>query len=458
MSTPHDPSASVPGFAAVRALETPRPSASAPIAAVKGREILDSRGNPTVEVDVILADGTLGRAAVPSGASTGAYEAVELRDGDKTRYLGKGVTKAVAHVNNELTRAVVGRDARDQAGLDRAMIEADGTPNKGKLGANAILGVSLAAAKAAAASCGLPLYRYLGGPNARTLPVPMANIINGGKHADNKIDFQEFMAMPVGAKSFSQGIRMVCEVFHHLKALLKKAGHTTAVGDEGGFAPNLDNEEAITYILDAVDKAGYKAGRDADFAIALDCACSELFDEGGKKGYKFWKSNPAKLFSAREMVDLFASWVEKYPILSIEDPLDQDDWDGYAAMTKALGDKVQIVGDDFFVTNPARLAEGIAKGCANSILVKVNQIGTLTETFEAVGLALRNKYTAVLSHRSGETEDSTIADIAVATSCGQIKTGSASRSDRIAKYNQLLRIEEELGPAAVYGSGLLRRS
>ncbi|MBV8382872.1 MAG: phosphopyruvate hydratase [Planctomycetaceae bacterium] len=426
----------------------------APIAAVRGREILDSRGNPTVEVDVVLSDGTLGRAAVPSGASTGIYEAVELRDNDKRRYLGKGVTQAVTNVNTALAKVAVGRDPSDQVGLDRAMIEADGTENKGKLGANAILGVSLAAAKAAAAAHGLPLYRYLGGSNARVLPIPMANIINGGKHADNKIDFQEFMVMPIGAKSFSDGIRMVAEVFHNLKSVLKKAGHNTSVGDEGGFAPNLDNEEAIKYILDAVDKAGYSAGRDRDFAIALDCASSELFDEGGKKGYKFWKSNPDRLFSSREMTDLFASWVAKYPIISIEDPLDQDDWDGYRAITQALGDKVQIVGDDFFVTNPKRLGEGIAKGCTNSILVKVNQIGTLTETFDAVQLAQRNRYTAVISHRSGETEDATIADIAVATNAGQIKTGSASRSDRIAKYNQLLRIEEELGPSAIYGYGM----
>ncbi len=429
----------------------------APIESVRGREILDSRGNPTVEVDVVLADGTLGRAAVPSGASTGAYEAVELRDGDKKRYLGKGVTKAVANVNEVLAKAVVGRDPSDQAGLDAAMIGADGTPNKGKVGANAILGVSLAAAKAAAQASGLPLYRYLGGINARVLPVPMANIINGGKHADNKIDFQEFMIMPLGAKSFSQGIRMVAEVFHNLKSILKKAGHNTNVGDEGGFAPNLDNEEAIKYILEAVDKSGYTAGRGKDFAIALDCASSELFDEGGKKGYKFWKSNPGKLFSSQDMIALFTDWASKYPIVSIEDPLDQDDWDGYVQITKALGDKVQIVGDDFFVTNPVRLADGIAKGACNSILVKVNQIGSLTETLDAVGMAQRNGYTAVLSHRSGETEDTTIADIAVATNCGQIKTGSASRSDRIAKYNQLLRIEEELGNEAVYGATIWPR-
>ncbi len=428
------------------------------IAAVKGREILDSRGNPTVEVDVILEDGTIGRAAVPSGASTGIYEAVELRDDDKTRYLGKGVTKAVANVNNALAEVVIGRDATDQIGLDLAMIAADGTPNKANLGANAILGVSLATAKAAAQSAGLPLYRYLGGAGARILPVPMANIINGGKHADNKIDFQEFMVMPIGAKSFSEGIRMVAEVFHTLKSVLKKAGHNTAVGDEGGFAPNLGNEEAITYILDAISKAGYTPGRDKDFALALDCASSELFDEGDKKGYKFWKSNPDKLFSTQEMIDTFSSWVDKYPIVSIEDPLDQDDWDGYAAMTKTLGSKVQIVGDDFFVTNSARLAEGIAKDACNSILVKVNQIGTLTETLDSVYLAQRSKYTAVLSHRSGETEDATIADIAVATNCGQIKTGSASRSDRVAKYNQLLRIEEELGAGAVYGTGIWKKA
>jgi enolase len=422
------------------------------IAQVRGREILDSRGNPTVEVDVILADGTRGRAAVPSGASTGAYEAVELRDGDKRRYLGKGVRKAVENINDALAKVVAGRDPSDQVGLDLAMLAADGTENKGKLGANAILGVSLAAAKAAAAAHGLPLYRYLGGTGARVLPVPMANIVNGGKHADNKIDFQEFMVMPLGAKSFSEGIRMVAEVFHNLKSVLKKAGHNTAVGDEGGFAPNLDNEEAIKYVLDAIDKAGYAAGRDRDFALALDCASSELFDEGGKKGYKFWKSQPDKLFSSQDMIDLFAGWVDKYPIVSIEDPLDQDDWDGYRLFTQALGSRVQIVGDDFFVTNTKRLAEGIAKGCTNSILIKVNQIGTLTETFEAVDMARRNGYTAVISHRSGETEDATIADIAVATGAGQIKTGSASRSDRVAKYNQLLRIEEELGPAAVYGS------
>lgn len=429
----------------------------ATIAQVRGREILDSRGNPTVEVDVILADGTLGRAAVPSGASTGIHEAVELRDGDKKRYGGKGVTHAVANVNGALAKVAIGRDASDQVALDRALIEADGTPNKGKLGANAILGVSLAAAKAAAAAYGLPLYRYIGGANARVLPVPMANIINGGKHADNKIDFQEFMIMPVGAKSFAQGIRMVAEVFHQLKAVLKKAGHNTNVGDEGGFAPNLDNEEAITFILDAVAKAGYTPGRDKDIAIALDCASSELFDEGDKKGYKFWKSAPEKVLSSQQIIDLFAAWIDKYPIISIEDPLDQDDWAGYTAFTKALGGKVQIVGDDFYVTNTERLARGIAEGCTNSILIKVNQIGTLTETLEAIEMAHRAGFASVISHRSGETEDATIADIAVATNAGQIKTGSASRSDRIAKYNQLLRIEEELGGDAVYGPGPKRR-
>ena len=422
------------------------------IAAVKAREILDSRGNPTVEVDVVLSDGTLGRAAVPSGASTGAYEAVELRDGDKKRYLGKGVAKAVANTNGALAKVAIGRDPTDQVGLDLAMIAADGTPNKGNLGANAILGVSLAAAKAGAIASGLPLYRYLGGVNARVLPAPMANIINGGKHADNKIDFQEFMVMPIGAKSFAEGIRMVAEVFHNLKAVLKKAGHNTNVGDEGGFAPNLDNEEAVKFILDAVDKAGYSAGRGKDFGIALDCASSELFDEGDKKGYKFWKSNPSKLFSAKEMIDLYSAWVDKYPmIISIEDPLDQDDWLGYAELTKAIGGKVQIVGDDFYVTNTERLSKGIVQSCTNSILIKVNQIGTLTETLEAVEMAQRSGWTCVMSHRSGETEDSTIADIAVATNCGQIKTGSASRSDRVAKYNQLLRIEEDLGASAVYG-------
>jgi len=409
---------------------------------VKARQIIDSRGNPTIEVDVTLEDGTLGRAAVPSGASTGAYEAVELRDGDKAKYLGKGVLKAVANVNEKIGPELVG--------LDALMIETDGSENKANLGANAILGVSLAVAKAAAQSRQLPLYRYIGGTNARQLPVPMANIINGGKHADNKVDFQEFMVMPVGAKTWTDGIRMVCEVFHALKGVLKKAKHNTAVGDEGGFAPNCDNEEALTFIMEAIVKAGYQPGRDKDFAIALDCASSELFDEGGKKGYKFWKSNPDKLFSAADMVGIYKTWCQKYPIISIEDGLDQDDWDGYVSLTKELGACVQIMGDDFFVTNPKRLAQGIEKGACNSILVKVNQIGTLTETLDCIQLAQRHNYTCVLSHRSGETEDATIADIAVATNCGQIKTGSASRTDRMAKYNQLIRIEEELGDQAAY--------
>lgn len=414
------------------------------------REILDSRGNPTIEVDVHLGSGAMGRAAVPSGASTGEHEAVELRDGDKKRYLGKGVEKAVANVNDIVAGELEGLEAIGQNAIDKALIDLDGTENKGKLGANALLGVSMAVAKASADELGIPLYRYLGGMNAKVLPVPMANIINGGKHADNKVDFQEFMVMPVGAKSFRDAIRMVCEVFHNLKSVLKKAGHNTNVGDEGGFAPNIDNEESLKYIMEAIEKAGYVAGVDKDFAIALDCASSELFEEGGKQGYKFWKSNPSKLFSADDMIKLYSDWVAKYPIISIEDPLDQNDWDGYVKMTKALGNKIQIVGDDFFVTNPKRLKQGIEKGACNSILVKVNQIGTLTETFDAVQMAQKANYTAVLSHRSGETEDATIADIAVATNCGQIKTGSASRTDRMAKYNQLLRIEEELGDVAVY--------
>jgi len=425
---------------------------------VRARQILDSRGNPTIEVDVSLDDGSMGRAAVPSGASTGAYEAVELRDGDKNKYLGKGVLKAVANVNDQIGPELVGLDAFNQRQIDSLMIEMDGTENKAKLGANAILGVSLAVAKAAAVAHQLPLYRYIGGANARQLPVPMANIINGGKHADNKVDFQEFMAMPVGAKTWSEAIRQVCEVFHALKGVLKKAGHNTNVGDEGGFAPNLDNEEALKFIMEAIVKAGYQPGQRSadgtfgagDFAIAMDCASSELFDEGEKKGYKFWKSNPGKLFSADEMIDLFAGWAAKYPIISIEDPLDQDDWAGYVKMTQRMGKTVQVVGDDFFVTNPKRLAEGITKGACNSILIKVNQIGTLSETLDAVQMAQKAGYTAILSHRSGETEDTTIADIAVATNCGQIKTGSASRTDRIAKYNQLIRIEEQLGKEAQY--------
>ncbi|MHC5067766.1 MAG: phosphopyruvate hydratase [Planctomycetota bacterium] len=417
---------------------------------VKARQILDSRGNPTVEVDIALEDGSLGRAAVPSGASTGIYEAVELRDGDKNAYLGKGVLKAVANVNDKIGPELIGLDAADQRGIDRLMLEMDGSDNKANLGANATLAVSMAVAKAAAEAHALPLFRYIGGPNARTLPVPMANIINGGKHADNKVDFQEYMVMPVGAKSFSEGIRQVCEVFHSLKSVLKKAGHNTNVGDEGGFAPNIDNEEALKYIVEAIDKAGYKPGRDADFAIALDCASSELWDEGDKKGYNFWKSNPGKLHSADDMVGIFKDWCSKYPIISIEDALDQDDWDGYTKMTQEMGKDLQIVGDDFFVTNPTRLREGIQKGACNSILIKVNQIGTLSETLDAIQMAQRAGYTCVMSHRSGETEDATIADLAVATNCGQIKTGSASRSDRMAKYNQLIRIEEMLGDDALY--------
>ncbi|MDR2246213.1 MAG: phosphopyruvate hydratase [Treponema sp.] len=409
---------------------------------VEAREILDSRGNPTVEVDVVLKDGFMGRAAVPSGASTGEHEAVELRDGDKDRYLGKGVQKAVANVNDIIAPEIQGLDALDQVDIDRTMIELDGTENKGKLGANAILGVSMAAARAAAEFLGVPLYKYLGSFHANLLPVPMANIINGGKHADNKIDFQEFMVMPVGADSIREGVRWTAEIFHTLKKLLKDAGKNTAVGDEGGFAPDIGNEEALDFIMKAIEKAGYKPGD--QIAIALDCASSELFDEGGKTGYKFWKSNPDKLFSADEMIDLYTQWVDKYPIISIEDPLDQNDWEGYAKMTRALGSRIQIVGDDFFVTNTRRLERGIKEGSCNSILIKVNQIGTVTETYEAVEMAKRAGYTAVISHRSGETEDSFIADLVVALETGQIKTGSMSRTDRICKYNQLMRIEDQL--------------
>ena len=419
------------------------------------REILDSRGNPTIEVDVELESGAFGRASVPSGASTGEHEAVELRDGDKKRYLGRGVQKAVENVNETIAEELLGMCALNQIEVDREMIALDGTPNKSKLGANAILGVSMAVAKAAADHVGLPLYQYLGGVSAHELPVPMANIINGGKHADNKVDFQEFMVMPIGAASFTEAIRSTAEVFHSLKNVLKKAGKNTSVGDEGGFAPDIENEEALKYILEAIGQAGYTAGRDNDFAIAMDCASSELFEEGGKKGYKFWKSNPDKLFSADDMIELYSSWIDKYPIISIEDPLDQNDWDGYVKMTKALGSKVQIVGDDFFVTNPVRLAKGIGMGACNSILIKVNQIGTLTETIEAIEMAKRAGYTAIVSHRSGETEDTTISDLVVAMNAGQIKTGSTSRTDRIAKYNQLIRIEEELDMMALYsGKGV----
>ena len=416
------------------------------IASVHARQILDSRGNPTVEVDVITDDGAVGRAAVPSGASTGEYEAVELRDGDDDVYLGKGVLKAVQNVNETLAAEVVGLDVLDQPALDAALLEIDGTENKSKLGANALLGVSLAAARAGAIVAGLPLYAYLGGANARRLPVPMMNIINGGKHADNSVDLQEFMVMPVGAETFSEGLRMGVETFHHLKSVLKKKGYSTAVGDEGGFAPNLEsNEEAIEVILEAIDAAGYAAGK--DLYIALDPAASEMFEDGK---YVFYKSDPDRKLSSEEMVEFWAGWVEEYPIISIEDAMDEDDWDGWAALTEAVGEQIQLVGDDLFVTNTTRLQRGIDEDTANAILIKPNQIGTLTETLEAVELAHRYAYASVMSHRSGETEDTTIADLAVACGCGQIKTGSASRSDRLAKYNQLLRIEELLGDAAIY--------
>ncbi len=412
---------------------------------IHAREILDSRGNPTIEVDVLLECGVMGRAAVPSGASTGEHEAVELRDGDKGRYLGKGVRKAVNNVNDAIAPELLDMDALDQAALDRVMIELDGTPNKAKLGANAILGVSLAAARAAANAVELPLYSYIGGLNARTLPVPMMNILNGGAHADNSVDLQEFMVMPVGAKTFSDALRMGTEVFHSLKKVLSSRGYATSVGDEGGFAPNLkSNVEAIEVILEAIEKAGYKAGTDA--MIALDPAASEFYKDGK---YIFKKSDGSKK-SSEEMVAFYADWVRQYPIISIEDGLSEDDWNGWNILTKELGNKVQLVGDDLFVTNTERLSRGIKERIGNSILIKVNQIGTLTETLEAIEMAKKAGYTAVISHRSGETEDTTIADIAVATNAGQIKTGSASRTDRIAKYNQLLRIEEELGGMAKF--------
>ncbi len=421
---------------------------------VTAREILDSRGNPTVEVDVMLDDGSFGRAAVPSGASTGAYEAVELRDTKRPRYMGKGVLKAVNNVNEIIAMEILGMDGMAQEELDAFLIELDGTPNKAKLGANAILGVSLAVAKAAAESSAMPLYRYIGGCNANILPVPMMNIINGGKHADNNVDFQEFMVMPIGAKNFPEALRMGTEVFHTLKDVLKKKGYNTSVGDEGGFAPSLkSNEEAIEVILDAVKKAGYKAGK--QIAIALDPASSEMWVKSSKS-YKFFKSAPNKKVTSDMMINHWSKWVSKYPIVSIEDGLAEDDWQGWAKMTKKLGDKIQIVGDDLFATNTKKLAKGIKLGCANSILIKLNQIGTLTETIEAINLARRNGYTAVISHRSGETEDSTIADLAVATGVGQIKTGSACRTDRICKYNQLLRIYEELGEAAQFGGEIFK--
>lgn len=415
---------------------------------VRAREILDSRGNPTVEVDVVLQDGSFGRAAVPSGASTGAFEACELRDTRAKRYMGKGVLKAVKNVNEVIAQEVIGMDAECQEELDALMIELDGTKNKTKLGANAILGVSLAAAKAAAESAGLPLYRYLGGCNANILPVPMMNILNGGKHADNNVDFQEFMIMPIGASNFPEALRMGAETFHTLKKVLSKKGYSTSVGDEGGFAPSLkSNEEALEVIMDAIKKAGYKAGK--DIAIALDPASTEMFDETSGK-YSFFKSAPKKKISSGKLVEHWADWVDRYPIISIEDGLAEEDWAGWKKLNDALGDKCQLVGDDLFVTNSKRLAKGIKNGCANSILIKLNQIGTLTETFDAINMAKRAGWMAVISHRSGETEDSTIADLAVATGVGQIKTGSACRTDRICKYNQLLRIHEDLGDAAKY--------
>ena len=418
---------------------------------IHAREILDSRGNPTVEVDVHLESGAMGRAAVPSGASTGAHEAVERRDGDKTRYKGKGVLEAVAAVNGEIAEEIVGYDALEQVGIDRTMIEMDGTPNKGRLGANAILGVSLAVAKAAAEHTGQPLFRYVGGTSARVLPVPMMNIINGGEHADNPIDIQEFMIMPVGADNIRDAIRMGSEVFHTLKKELQTAGHNTGIGDEGGFAPNLNSaRDALDFILKSIEKAGYRPGE--DIYLALDCAATEYF-----KGGRYEMKGEGKSLSIAENVDFLAGLAADYPIISIEDGCSEDDWEGWKLLTDRLGGKIQLVGDDLFVTNPRRLAEGISKGCANSMLVKVNQIGSLTETLQAVEMAHRARYTNVMSHRSGETEDATIADLAVATNCGQIKTGSLSRSDRLAKYNQLIRIEEMLGETAEYaGRSILK--
>ncbi len=418
---------------------------------IHAREILDSRGNPTVEVDVILEDGTLGRAAVPSGASTGAYEAVEMRDGDKARYMGKGVQKAVAGVNGELADTLVGFDATEQAAIDTVMIEMDGTENKGRLGANAILGVSMAVAKAAAEATGQPLYRYIGGTQARVLPVPMMNIINGGEHADNPIDIQEFMVMPVAAPTLSEAVRWGSEIFHTLKKELSAAGLATGVGDEGGFAPALSSSRAaLDFIMQSIEKAGFKPG--SDVMLALDCAATEYF-----KGGKYELTGEGLSLTPSENVAYLKALCADYPILSIEDGMSEDDWAGWKELTDAIGDKVQLVGDDLFVTNPARLAEGIEKCCANALLVKVNQIGTLTETLDAVELAHRNRMACVMSHRSGETEDATIADLAVATNCGQIKTGSLARSDRLAKYNQLIRIEEELGDVARYASTSILR-
>ncbi len=410
---------------------------------IRGREIIDSRGNPTIEADVILESGAMGRAAVPSGASTGSREAIELRDGGE-RFMGKGVLQAVKNVNEEIREALLGMDPKNQAKIDQAMIDLDGTDNKARLGANATLAVSMAVAKAAAAEAGLPLYRYLGGENAKTLPVPMMNIINGGEHADNSVDLQEFMIVPVGASSINEALQWGAEVFHTLKKVLSDKGYNTAVGDEGGFAPDLkSNEEAITVILEAIEKAGYKAGEQV--MIAIDAAASEFYKDG-----RYVLASEGKSMTAEEFVDFLDGWVDKYPIISIEDGLDEGDWAGWKIMTEKLGNKIQLVGDDLFVTNPKILAEGIEKDIANSILIKVNQIGTLTETLAAINMARENGYTAVVSHRSGETEDSTIADLAVATNAGQIKTGSMSRSDRIAKYNQLIRIAEELGSKATY--------
>lgn len=423
---------------------------------IHAREILDSRGNPTLEVEAVLEDGAHGRAAVPSGASTGAHEAVELRDGDKKRYLGKGTLNAVRNVNEIVAPQILGFDALNQVALDQALLDLDGTPNKAKLGANATLGVSLAVAHAAAASVGLPLYRYLGGANGKILPVPMMNILNGGQHADNNVDFQEFMIMPLGAETFREALRMGAEVFHSLKKVLHDKHLNTAVGDEGGFAPSLKSiDEAFEVIAKAVETAGYKLGQHVSFA--LDPATTELFEEAkkkGKTGYCFFKSNPDRIASSDEMIDLWKKYSEKWPIASIEDGLAEDDWDGWKKLTRELGNKVQLVGDDLFVTNTKRLQQGIEQSAGNSILVKVNQIGTLTETLDAIELAKRNAFTAIISHRSGETEDTTIADIAVATNAGQIKTGSTSRTDRVAKYNQLLRIEEDLGDSARYGAAI----
>lgn len=423
------------------------------IAAVRAREILDSRGNPTVEVEVYTTNGMVGRAAVPSGASTGKHEATELRDGDKGRYLGKGVLKAIQNVNSIINDELQGTSVFAQSAIDARLIELDGTPNKSNLGANAILGVSLAVARAAADEQGMPLFRYVGGVNARILPVPLMNILNGGAHADNRIDFQEFMIVPSGASSFSEALRMGTEVFHALKKVLKDGGHSTNVGDEGGFAPDLkSNTEAIEVVLRSIEAAGYKPGH--DIFIAMDAASTELYDE--KTGKYVFKKSGGEVKTSEQMVEFWKDWVSKYPIVSIEDGLAEDDWNGWKSLTSAIGDKVQIVGDDLFVTNTTRLQQGIDTGAGNSILVKVNQIGTLTETIDAVQTATRNSFTSIMSHRSGETEDNTIADLAVALGCGQIKTGSASRSDRISKYNQLLRIEESLGSTAVFGANNIR--